>query len=59
MGFTEEEAEAVKAQERSMIPLGRRGVPEDVARWIVALARNDADWVTGQVLAIDGGFGLV
>jgi NAD(P)-dependent dehydrogenase (short-subunit alcohol dehydrogenase family) len=59
MGFTEEEAEAVKAQERSMIPLGRRGVPEDVARWIVALASRDADWVTGQVLAIDGGFGLV
>jgi NAD(P)-dependent dehydrogenase (short-subunit alcohol dehydrogenase family) len=59
MGFSKEEVEAVKAQESSLIPLGRRGVPEDVARWIVALASRDADWVTGQVFAIDGGFTLV
>lgn len=58
MGFSFEEAEAIKAQERSQIPLGRRGIPEDVARWIVALARSDADWVTGQVFHIDGGFTL-
>lgn len=59
MGFSSAEAEAVKAQERSIIPLGRRGVPDDVARWILALASKDADWVTGQVFAIDGGFTLV
>ena len=59
MGFSESEAEAVRAQERSLIPLGRRGIPEDVARWIVALASSDADWVTGQVFNIDGGFTLV
>lgn len=59
MGFSSAEAEAVKAQERSIIPLGRRGVPEDVARWIVTLASKDADWVTGQVFNIDGGFTLV
>lgn len=59
MGFSSAEAEAVKAQERSIIPLGRRGVPDDVARWIVALASRDADWVTGQVFNIDGGFTLV
>ncbi len=59
MGFSREQAEAVKAQERNTIPLGRRGVPEDVARWIVALASRDADWVTGQIFNIDGGFTLV
>jgi NAD(P)-dependent dehydrogenase (short-subunit alcohol dehydrogenase family) len=59
MGLSHEEAEAVKAQERDAIPLGRRGVPEDVARWIVALANRNADWVTGQVFNIDGGFTLV
>lgn len=59
MGFSHEEAEAVKAQERSAIPLGRRGMPPDVARWIVALASKDADWVTGQVFRVDGGFSLV
>ncbi len=59
MGLSHEEVEAVKAQERDTIPLGRRGVPEDVARWIVALASRDADWVTGQVFNIDGGFALI
>ena len=37
------------------IPLGRRGVPEDVAPWIVALAGGGAAWVTGQVITVDGG----
>lgn len=59
MGLSSAEVEAVKAQERSIIPMGRRGVPEDVARWILALASKDADWVTGQVFNIDGGFTLV
>jgi NAD(P)-dependent dehydrogenase (short-subunit alcohol dehydrogenase family) len=59
MGLSEREAEAVKVQERNAIPLGRRGFPEDVARWILALADEDSDWITGQVLAVDGGFTLV
>ena len=59
MGLSDEDAEAVKAQERSVIPLGRRGTPVDVARWIVSLSSRDADWVTGQVFRIDGGFSLV
>lgn len=59
MGLSREQVEAVKAQERDAIPMGRRGVPEDLARWIVALASRDADWVTGQVFNIDGGFTLV
>ena len=59
MGLSREQAEAVKAQERNAIPLGRRGVPEDIARWIIALASRDADWVTGQVFRVDGGFTLV
>lgn len=59
MGLSRAEAEAVKEQERAAIPLGRRGVPEDIARWIVALASDEADWVTGQVFSIDGGFNLI
>ncbi|MCJ8141777.1 SDR family oxidoreductase [Ancylobacter sp. A5.8] len=58
MGFSEEEIAAIKTSEAAMIPLARRGVPEDVARWVVALADPEADWVTGQVLGIDGGFSL-
>ncbi len=58
MGLSAEEAKAVEAHEREQVPLGRRGKPEDIARWIVALARPDAEWVTGQVITIDGGWGL-
>jgi NAD(P)-dependent dehydrogenase (short-subunit alcohol dehydrogenase family) len=58
MGLSAEQAEAVKSQERSRIPLGRRGEPDDVARWIVSLADPAAAWITGQVIAVDGGLGL-
>ena len=36
-------------------PCGRFGTPEDVAAGAVYLASSDSDWVTGQVLSIDGG----
>lgn len=58
MGFAPEEAEAIRERERSLIPLGRRGEPEDVAAWILALAGGKAGWVTGQVLGVDGGFAV-
>ena len=58
MGLSAEQAAVVEAQEREQIPLKRRGKPEDVARWIVALADPASDWVTGQVIAADGGLGL-
>ncbi|MGK9237092.1 SDR family oxidoreductase [Inquilinus limosus] len=58
MGFSDDQIAAIKAKEVEMIPLRRRGVPEDVARWVVALADPGADWITGQVLGVDGGFSL-
>ena len=58
MGLSPEQAAAIKEQERKQIPLKRRGRPEDVARWIVRLANDDADWVTGQVVAVDGGLSV-
>ena len=39
----------------SSIPLGRMGLPEDVARAVLFLASPDADYITGQVLVVDGG----
>jgi len=38
------------------IPLGRVGSPEDVAGAVCFLASDAAAYVTGQVLAVDGGF---
>jgi 3-oxoacyl-[acyl-carrier protein] reductase len=37
-------------------PLGRIGMPDDIADVVAFLASNDARWVTGQVLAATGGF---
>jgi NAD(P)-dependent dehydrogenase (short-subunit alcohol dehydrogenase family) len=58
MRLSNEEAEAVKAQERSRIPMGRRGEPEEVASWIVMLASGAGGWVTGQVITVDGGLSI-
>lgn len=58
MGLSPEQAEAVRTQEREQIPLKRRGEPDDVARWIVQLADPASQWVTGQVIAIDGGLSI-
>jgi NAD(P)-dependent dehydrogenase (short-subunit alcohol dehydrogenase family) len=58
-GLPRDEIEQIKERERAQIPLGRRGQPEDIASVIVVLASPAARWVTGQVIGIDGGFGLV
>jgi len=55
MGLSAEQADAVKADEATRIPLGRRAEPDDVARAVVALAGAMGNWITGQVLTVDGG----
>lgn len=49
----EAEAELLK-----LIPYGRVGVPEDIAKGVVWLASDDSDYVTGTTLFIDGGMTL-
>lgn len=39
-------------------PSGRLGEPEEIAALVAYLASRDAGYVTGQAIAIDGGFGL-
>ena len=37
------------------IPLGRFGLPKDIARATVFLASDEANWITGEHLTVDGG----
>ncbi|OON61054.1 ketoreductase [Massilia sp. KIM] len=58
MGLSPAQIAAVKEEETRRIPLGRRGEPEDVAAMIVALVSDAGAWITGQVLAVDGGLNI-
>jgi 3-oxoacyl-[acyl-carrier protein] reductase len=49
--LTDQQREGLRAQ----IPLGRLGHPADVARAVLFLASDHADYITGQVLVVDGG----
>ena len=44
-----------KATRIAGLPLGRQGLPQDIARAVVFLASGDAAWITGQTLNVDGG----
>lgn len=51
--------EASRKISESMHALGRLGKPEDIARAIVFLLNPQNDWITGQILAVDGGLSRV
>ncbi|NIK10754.1 3-oxoacyl-[acyl-carrier-protein] reductase [Alkalibacillus almallahensis] len=53
--MTEDLTDEQKQQMYDMIPLNRLGDPEDVARVVRFLASNDAKYMTGQTLHVDGG----
>ena len=51
-------ADAAREAMLASIPLNRPGRPEDVARAVAFLAGDEADYITGQVLCVDGGMAM-
>ncbi len=53
-GLTSEQIESAM-QYVSRIPLSRPAEPDEIAWWLVAVARPEAGYLTGQVIRVDGG----
>lgn len=53
--MTDKLPDDVKKKMMEQIPLGKLGTPEDIAKAVLFLAGPDSDYITGQVLAVNGG----
>ncbi|NCY16164.1 MAG: SDR family oxidoreductase, partial [Actinobacteria bacterium] len=53
-GVTEESRTVTAAMARQ-VPVGRLGTPRDIGTACVFLASDEAEWITGQTISINGG----
>lgn len=56
--MTDALSDSVKENLKSQIPLGKIGRPQDIAKAVAFLASPDANYITGQVLSVDGGMAI-
>jgi NAD(P)-dependent dehydrogenase (short-subunit alcohol dehydrogenase family) len=58
-GLTEQEIEGFKSGITSQVPLGRIGLPEEIAKPALFLASDDSSYISGIELTVDGGMAQV
>ncbi|NDC48091.1 MAG: 3-oxoacyl-[acyl-carrier-protein] reductase [Micrococcales bacterium] len=56
--MTAELSEEVQAEYKKRIPVGRFASPEEVAKVVLWLASDDASYISGAVIPVDGGLGM-
>jgi NAD(P)-dependent dehydrogenase (short-subunit alcohol dehydrogenase family) len=59
MGLTKEQVQGFVDSMATAIPLGRVGVPDEIAKAVVFLASDDSSFVNGIELFVDGGMAQI
>ena len=57
--MTDNLSDAVKEDLEKQIPLGRIGSPDDIANMVLFLASDEASYITGQTITVDGGLVMI
>lgn len=57
-GLTPDQIAGIKAAFVRQVPLGRMASTEEIATWVLHIADPSNSWMTGEILAIDGGMSL-
>ncbi|WP_436922634.1 SDR family oxidoreductase [Klebsiella pneumoniae] len=56
--LSDEAAKAHRERVTHLVPLGRFGLPQNIASAVAYLASDDACFITGSDIAVDGGFSI-
>jgi len=59
LGLTKEQVQGFVEYQKGTIPLGRVGLPEDIAKAVTFLASEDSSWINGIELFVDGGMAQI